>query len=218
MSGISDGLALLGRAWEASSSEAWDDVRCPHCGAARMVRVAALTKAVQGRSVVDTASVRWLRCAACADGALARGGAVYPPVRPFAGVKGLPGADERIWDEARTCFGASAYTAAVMLCRKLLLHVAVEKGLPPSNDKGRAPGFKDCVDHLESEGVITRSMLGWVDRIKDVGNEATHEINPVSKDDAEAVGAFTQQLLTLAYALDDMMREQGVVVDDEVSQ
>ncbi|GAA3613415.1 hypothetical protein GCM10022199_16760 [Marihabitans asiaticum] len=218
MSGISDGLGQLGRSWDASSSQAWDDVRCPHCGAARMVRVAALTKAVQGRSVVDTDSVRWLRCAACGDGALARGSAVYPPVRPFARVEGLPEADERIWDEARTCFGASAYTAAVMLCRKLLLHVAVDKGLSPRNDKGRAPSFKECVDHLESEGVITRSMLSWVDRIKDVGNEATHEINPLTKGDAEAVGAFTQQLLTLAYALDNMMREQGVPVSDEESQ
>lgn len=178
-----------------------------------MVRLAAL-RGLGGS--IDNDGVRWLRCVSCGEGAVASGDAVYPPVRPFARVEGLPEADERIWDEARTCFGASANTAAVMLCRKLLLHIAVEKGLPPRDDKACAPGFKECVDHLESEGVITRSMLGWVDRIKNVGNEANHEIRPVSKIDTQAVGAFTHQLLTFAYALDLMMHEQGVSAGDEV--
>lgn len=32
------------------------------------------------------------------------------------------------YDEARNCTGARAYTAAVLSCRKLLMHIAVSKG------------------------------------------------------------------------------------------
>ena len=218
MSKIDANLGVLGRHWHSSDAQAWETTSCPHCGASNMVRVAALTARADGLGSVEDSGVRWLRCAACGDGAVARGATVCPGSRPFASVEGLPEVDAQIWDEARTCFGATAYTAAVMLCRKLLFHIAVDKGLPPRNDKDRAPSFKECVNYLESEGVITKTMLGWVDRIKDVGNDANHEVTLVSKADAEAVGAFTQQLLTLAYALDEMMRAQGVPTDDAVSQ
>lgn len=217
MSDVDTNLGVLGRNWSSSHAAAWEPTSCPHCGAPNMVRVSALM-AKEGPGKVQDDGLRWLRCAACGGGAVASGDEVHPAPRPFAPVEGLPEEDARIWDEARTCFGAAAYTAAVMLCRKLLFHIAVDKGLAASNARGRAPGFQECVNHLESEGVITKTMLGWVDRIKDVGNDANHEVTPVAKADAEAVGAFTQQLLTLAYALDAMMKAQGVPIDGEVSQ
>lgn len=219
MSDVDTNLGVLGRNWSSSHAAAWEPTLCPQCGAPNMVRVAALlAQEGPGKGEPEDDGLRWLRCAACGSGAVASGGEVHPAPRPFGSVEGLPEVDARIWDEARTCFGAAAYTAAVMLCRKLLFHIAVDKGLPASNARGRAPGFQECVNHLESRGVITKTMLGWVDRIKDVGNDANHEVTPVTKGDAEAVGAFTQQLLTLAYALDAMMKAQGVATDDEVSQ
>ena len=33
-----------------------------------------------------------------------------------------------LYDEARRCTATSAYTAAVLLCRKILMHIGVEKG------------------------------------------------------------------------------------------
>ncbi|MEE6297192.1 DUF4145 domain-containing protein [Georgenia wangjunii] len=92
-----------------------------------------------------------------------------------------------------------------MLCRKLLMHIAVTHGLAPKNPKGWAPTFADVVGHLESEGLITKKMRPWVDRIKDVGNEANHELEPVSADDALDVATFTQQLLILAFEMDALM-------------
>jgi len=35
---------------------------------------------------------------------------------------------EFVYQEARQCTAIGAYTAAVMLCRKLLMHIAVKKG------------------------------------------------------------------------------------------
>lgn len=102
-----------------------------------------------------------------------------------------------------------AYAAAVMLCRKLLFHIAVSNGLPPKNEKGWAPNFKDCTDHLLNEGLITNRMRPWVDRIKDVGNEANHEIVPITEAQAEDVAMFSQKLLELAFEMDDAMATAG---------
>jgi hypothetical protein len=48
-------------------------------------------------------------------------------------------------------------------------------------------------------------MRAWVDRIKDVGNGANHEISPVARDVALDVATFTEQLLKLAYEMSAIM-------------
>jgi len=96
--------------------------------------------------------------------------------------------------------GVGAHTAAVMMCRKLLLYVAVANGLP-AKAGNRAPEFYKVAEHLESEGIITKLMRSWVDRIKDVGNDANHDLPHIESDDAMDVATFTEQLLRLAYEL-----------------
>lgn len=75
-----------------------------------------------------------------------------------------------------------------------------------ADGKGRAPSFFDAVEFLQNEGLITSRMRPWVDRIKDVGNEANHQIEPVNKDVAFDVATFTEQLLRLTYEMDALMR------------
>lgn len=110
-----------------------------------------------------------------------------------------------MWNEIRECLGVGAFTASVMLCRKLLMHVAVAHGLPARNAKDFAPTFAQCVDHLLAEGIVTKRMEPWIERIREVGNEANHEIAPVGKESALDVATFTQKLLELAYEMDDTM-------------
>jgi len=85
------------------------------------------------------------------------------------------------------------------------MHVAVTHGLPAKNAKDRAPNFAECVDHLVKEGIVTKRMEPWIERIREVGNEANHEIAPVGKESALDVATFTQKLLELAYEMDDTM-------------
>lgn len=59
--------------------------------------------------------------------------------------------------------------------------------------------FVDYVDALADAGYVPPKARGWLDRIRTLGNEATHEIAPKSKEDAETVLAFTEMLLKLAY-------------------
>jgi len=126
---------------------------------------------------------------------------VSPASAPLANPDGVTGQELQAWQEVRDCLGVGAHTAAVMLCRKLLLHVAAAHGLPAKGDNDRAPGFYQAVQHLETEGIITRHMRPWVDRIKEVGNDASHELPHIERDDAMDVATFTEQLLRLAYEL-----------------
>lgn len=92
-----------------------------------------------------------------------------------------------------------------MLCRKLLFHLAVNFGLPAQDDKGRAPTFSASVQQLEDSGIITVRMRPWVDRIKDVGNEANHVIAPIDEETAMDVARFTEQILRLSFEMDALV-------------
>ena len=53
-----------------------------------------------------------------------------------------------LYKEARVCTGANAFTAAVLVCRKILMHIAVQKG----DKKGK--GFLEYVDYLSAKGYV----------------------------------------------------------------
>lgn len=105
----------------------------------------------------------------------------------------------------RECLASGAFTAAVMMCRKILFHIAVSNGLSATDEKGRAPSFLSSVNHLQTAGIITSRMRPWVDRIKDFGNDANHEIHPIEMSVALDVAAFTEQLLKLTFEMDELM-------------
>jgi hypothetical protein len=109
-------------------------------------------------------------------------------------VADIPDADtEALYSEARRCTGAGCYTAAVLSCRKLLMHVAVSLGAKPGDT------FLAYVQFLADNHYVTPGAKGWVDHIRTKGNEATHEIKLMSKDDAEELLSFVQMLLTVIY-------------------
>lgn len=64
----------------------------------------------------------------------------------------------------------SAYTTAVMACRKLLMHIAVEKGAEPNKS------FNHYVDWMVEHHYVPPGGSGWVDVIRDDANEVNHEI------------------------------------------
>jgi hypothetical protein len=84
-----------------------------------------------------------------------------------------------LYEEARRSSAASAYTAAVLCCRKVLMHVAVEKGAEPGKS------FVSYVEHLATSGHIPPGAKEWVDHIRTKSNEANHEIVVMSSVDAE---------------------------------
>jgi hypothetical protein len=98
-----------------------------------------------------------------------------------------------LYEEARRCMSVQAYTSAVLACRKLLMNIAVDKSAPAGKS------FMEYVDYLATNNYIPPDGKEWVDHIREKGNEATHEILLMSREDAEALIEFTEMLLKFVY-------------------
>jgi hypothetical protein len=182
----------------------WARLDCPFCGGTQMAVVARNNEAPGQANYVE-----WLRCVNCLHAVVRNADELSPTTRPFDLPNALEGEALAAWQEVRSCLSVGATTAAVMMCRKLLFHIAAEHGLPEKDAKGRAPTFAEALDHLEAEGVFTTRMRPWVERIKDVGNEANHDLASISIDQAMDVARFTRQLINLAYELQAMIADHG---------
>lgn len=106
---------------------------------------------------------------------------------------GLPDDIQGLYDEARKCTSISAYTSAVLSCRKILMHVAVEKGAKEGKN------FIEYVDFLAQNGYIPPDGKEWVDHIRSKANEANHEIAIMGLPEADDLISFTEMLLRLVY-------------------
>lgn len=115
----------------------------------------------------------------------------------------LPSDIEHIYNEARDCIGCNAFTAAVLSCRKILMHISVEKGAKPGG------AFAYYVDYLASNHHIPPGAQGWVALIREKGNEANHEIVMMSDKDAEDLVSFLGMLLKFIYEYPGRLPQVG---------
>lgn len=116
-----------------------------------------------------------------------------PGIAPGNDVGHLPSDLNAIYNEARRCVSINAFTAAVLACRKLLMHIAVEQ----KAEAGKS--FIHYVEYLAGNGYVPPNGKGWVDHIRRKGNEATHEIVLMTRDDATELVAFSEMLLKFIY-------------------
>lgn len=108
-------------------------------------------------------------------------------------VDGVPSSVDSLYEESRNCMKVSAYTSAVLACRKLLMNIAVEEGA-----KDGKP-FITYVEYLADKGYVPPGGKGWVDHIRKQGNEATHEIDMKTEDEAKDLISFAEMLLKFIY-------------------
>ena len=137
--------------------------------------------------------IKWLICLNCKQGSVLDNGTIHP--HPLLGepVKGVPDTINSVYEEARKSLSSKSYTACELVCRKILMNVAVEKG----SDEGKE--FVFYIDFLAQSGYITPNMKPWVDIIRQNGNQANHQIETPNPERAENTLAFTTQLLKLVY-------------------
>lgn len=109
----------------------------------------------------------------------------------------LPADIEAIYSEIRYSTSVNSYTAAVLAARKLLMHIAVEKGA----EAGKK--FVTYVNYLESNHYTPPNSTSWVDKIRQLGNEANHEIVIMTKDDALLIIKFLEMLMKFIYEFPD---------------
>jgi hypothetical protein len=105
----------------------------------------------------------------------------------------LPEDLRQLYQETRNCMILPAYTSAVLTCRKILMHIAVDRGATVGQP------FQAYVTYLITSNTIPPHFQTWVDAIRQRGNEANHEIVLMRQADAETLLSFTEMLLKLLY-------------------
>ncbi len=124
-------------------------------------------------------------------------------------VSNLPEKIEALYNEARECTKVNAYTASVLACRKLLMNIAVEKGALEGMK------FIEYIEYLSDKNYVPPDGKSWVDHIRLKGNEATHEIALMQKNDAEDLITFTEMLLKFIYEFPGKMKSKQTEEGDK---
>ncbi|KPJ52294.1 hypothetical protein AMJ39_08170 [candidate division TA06 bacterium DG_24] len=108
-------------------------------------------------------------------------------------VSNVPAEIDSLYNEARACAAARAYTAAVLACRKLITIIAVEQGAL----KGKS--FLECVEFLADRNFIPPNGRIWLHYIRTRGSEAAHDLSLMTEDDANNLITFAEMLLRFIY-------------------
>lgn len=182
---------------ESSTSDGWFTFVCGHCE----TTVSGIVSASYTQD--DKVRVKWLLCPHCGSGSVTNNpfDQIWPGT-PFGPViKGLPKDVQAAYDEACNCMAVNAFTSCELICRKILMHVAVDKGALEGDT------FVNYINSIEALGYITPPMKGWVDIIRKNGNDSTHRLNSPDKEHAEGTIMFTAELLRLVYEMEAMSKK-----------
>lgn len=114
-------------------------------------------------------------------------------------VNHVPDDLNELYEEARRCTSEGCYTGAVLLCRKMLMNIAVAQGAK------EGLRFIEYVTYLSDNGYTPPNGKHWVDHIRKKGNEATHEIAIMGEDDAKELIVFIEMLLRFIYEFPSMI-------------
>ena len=116
-------------------------------------------------------------------------------------MEGLPIDVSQIYNEIRQCFSVHAYTSVGLLCRKLIMHIAVDK------EAEKNKSFQYYINYLEEQGYISTTIKSWADLIRKGGNSANHEIIFLDEMQAQMIFNFTMQLLRIIYEMEFLSKE-----------
>ena len=92
-------------------------------------------------------------------------------------------------------------TGAVLLMRKMLVHLAVAKNAKESIS------FSSAVKYLDEHGWIPPTGKQWVDKIRTIGNDATHQVVVCTKREAEQLLRYVEHLLISIYEFPAKVQE-----------
>jgi len=151
---------------DGSTRDAWFEFVCGHCH----TKVSGAVIAYCGAD--PDGLTRWLLCPECNKGSVVdRSGKISPGTLFGPSLIGLPPRINEAYEQARRSMSVSAFTGCELICRKILMHVAVEKGAKEGES------FAGYLAFLEQQGYVTPPMKPWVEVIRRHGNQATHELD-----------------------------------------
>lgn len=183
----------LSGAWMGSQHIREDQYTCAHCGSLSASSTGWYFQP-DGRNPAQANPEYVIRiCSFCKQPTYIRPDARFPSPAYGEPVQHLPIDIADLYQQARDCTAANAHTPAVLACRKILMHIAV--------DLKAAEGlnFLQYVEYLAAQGYVPPNGKAWVDHIRKKGNEANHEIVLMRKQDSEELIDFVEMLLKFIY-------------------
>lgn len=136
-------------------------------------------------------------CPNCGQPTFSYNGILTPGSSYGSEIPNLPVTVESIYNEARSSYKAGAYTGVILICRKVLMNVAIDRGAKPNLK------YIEYVDYLLNEGYVPPKSKQWIDDIRKEGNSATHDETSKNKIDAKKILDFVQMLLLINYKFND---------------
>lgn len=174
--------------WHGTAAIGSLSFTCGHCG-----YVVASEKGYFSNKPLEGQQARIYICPHCARPSFFHLKKQIPEIAAGNDVQHVPKDVDALYREARNSVGASAYTASVLTCRKLLMNIAVSQGAKDGLS------FIEYVNYLADHGFVPPHGKGWVDHIRKKGNEATHEIVLMGREDALELISFIEMLLKFIY-------------------
>lgn len=107
--------------------------------------------------------------------------------------KKLPTDTGALYEEMQRASSVNSHTLCVMAARKLLMHIAVEKGASTNLS------FAEYVQWFVDNNYAPPNSKTWIDKIRQKGNEANHEIVIMDASQAQEIIKLCELLITFIY-------------------
>jgi hypothetical protein len=121
---------------------------------------------------------------------------LWPETEAASAPDHVPDALSNFYRQGIRALTAESWDAAGMMFRKVL-DVAT-KGLHPQSAK--KPLMKR-IDEMRSNGALTQDLAEWAHEIRSEGNDAAHEEEPFTEEDARSLKDFCEYFLVYTYTL-----------------
>lgn len=189
-------------------------IYCPYCH--KYTSLDSLTirtgASIGGRDVTTSASWNdserkntWTmkKCNSCHGVVMLKnhGETIYPSPLPSP-------IDERIIElvkidlkEAKLCYSVSAFKATVVLSRRALQSICIDKGAHQTKK------LYEQIQDLADRGVITNDLKDWATEVRYVGNDGAHPGEEITLEDAEAILKLTEQIANVIYIMPEIAKE-----------
>lgn len=123
---------------------------------------------------------------------------VWPPTRQLAWT--VPETVRNDWREAVVCYEARAYSATVVMVRRMLEGVCREKGVKGTN-------LNRMLDGMKAAGHIDGALAEWGHMLREVGNSGAHHGGRLSRENATDVLDFAEAFATHVFVLREKYNE-----------
>jgi len=126
----------------------------------------------------------------------------YPKPSKSVIPKSLPGNINKFYSQATDSLKAGNYDASSMMSRKSL-EVAVKTLSPKSSGS-----LYKIIESLAKQNMITPDIKDWAHIIRDDGNIAAHEEEPVNREHAEELLSFAEMFLMYTFTMPAMVKDK----------